>query len=69
MPMGLAGDLQTAQDYEFYLDNREVINALIAANPNTAFAAGWAATFARVNDLGLNHYGRQRFPRRHPRLL
>ncbi|MFB6448179.1 calcium-binding protein [Bradyrhizobium tunisiense] len=53
----LAGDLQVAQDYERYLDNREVINALIAANPNTAFTAGWAATFARVQDLGLSHYG------------
>ena len=27
----------------------------MAANPDTAFAAGWIATFARVNDLGLNH--------------
>lgn len=53
----LAGDLQVAQDYERYLDNREVINALIAANPNTAFTEGWAATFARVQDLGLSHYG------------
>lgn len=53
----LAGNLQVAQDYERYLDNREVINALIAANPNTAFTEGWAATFARVQDLGLSHYG------------
>ncbi|PJG51627.1 hypothetical protein CVM73_30090 [Bradyrhizobium forestalis] len=44
----LADDLQVAQDYERYLNNREVINALIAANPNTAFTEGWAATFARV---------------------
>jgi 20S proteasome alpha/beta subunit len=50
----LSGDLQVAEDYERYLNNREVINALIAANPNTAFTAGWAATFARVNDLGLS---------------
>ena len=47
-------DLSVAQDYENYLNNREAINALIATNPNTAFAAGWIATFARVNDLGLN---------------
>jgi 20S proteasome alpha/beta subunit len=53
----LAGDLQIAQDYERYLDNTEVINALIAANPNTAFTEGWAATFARVQDLGLSRYG------------
>jgi hypothetical protein len=51
----LSGNLSVAQDYENYLNNREAINALIAANPNTAFAAGWIATFARVNDLGLNH--------------
>ena len=40
-----SGDLQVAQDYERYLDNREAINALMAANPNTAFTAGWEATF------------------------
>ena len=51
----MAGDLSVAQDYENYLNNREAINALIAAYPNSAFAAGWIATFARVNDLGLNH--------------
>jgi Cadherin domain/Haemolysin-type calcium binding protein related domain/RTX calcium-binding nonapeptide repeat (4 copies) len=53
--IGLASDLSVAQDYENYLNNREAINALIAANPNTAFAAGWIATFARVGELGLNH--------------
>ncbi len=53
----LSADLSVAQDYENYLNNKEVINALIAANPNSAFAAGWIATFARVNDLGLNHVG------------
>jgi hypothetical protein len=51
----MSGDLAVAQDYENYLNNREAINALIAANPESAFAAGWIATFARVNDLGLNH--------------
>jgi hypothetical protein len=53
--IGLSGDLRTAQDYEIYLNNREAINALMAANPDSAFTAGWIATFARVNDLGLNH--------------
>jgi Ca2+-binding RTX toxin-like protein len=51
----LSADLSVAQDYENYLNNREAINALIAANPESAFAAGWIATFARVNELGLNH--------------
>ncbi len=51
----LGGDLRTAQDYEQYLNDRETINALIELYPESAFTAGWAATFARVNDLGLNH--------------
>jgi hypothetical protein len=53
--ISLGGNLSVAQDYENYLNNREAINALMAANPDTAFTAGWIATFARVNDLGLNH--------------
>jgi hypothetical protein len=53
----IAADLRVAQDYENYLNNREAINALMAANPDSAFTAGWIATFARVNDLGLNHTG------------
>jgi Ca2+-binding RTX toxin-like protein len=59
--MTFAADLQVAQDYKTYLNNREAINALIAANPNSAFAAGWIATFARINDLGLNQYGASDF--------
>ncbi|HEV7881168.1 cadherin domain-containing protein [Bradyrhizobium sp.] len=51
----LSADLSVAQDYENYLNNREAINALTAANPDSAFTAGWIATFARVNDLKLNH--------------
>ncbi len=53
----LGSDLRIAQDYEQYLNNREVINAVMAATPNSAFTAGWVATFARVNDLGLNRVG------------
>jgi Ca2+-binding RTX toxin-like protein len=57
----LGGDLNVAQDYENYLNNREAINALIAANPDTAFSAGWIATFVRVNELRLNQYGASDF--------
>ena len=57
----LGGDLNVAHDYENYLNNRIAINALIAANPDTAFAAGWIATFTRVNELGLNQYGASDF--------
>ncbi|HXO69537.1 MAG TPA: cadherin domain-containing protein, partial [Bradyrhizobium sp.] len=51
----LGGDLRTAQDYQQYLNDRETINALIQLYPNSAFTAGWAATFARVKELGLDH--------------
>jgi Ca2+-binding RTX toxin-like protein len=51
----MSADLSVAQDYENYLNNREAINAVMAAYPESAFTAGWIATFARVNDLGLNH--------------
>jgi Ca2+-binding RTX toxin-like protein len=50
----LSADLRVAQDYENYLNNREAINAVMAAYPESAFTAGWIATFARVNDLKLN---------------
>ena len=50
----LGGDLRTAQDYEQYLNDRETINALIELYPESAFTAGWAATFARVHELGLD---------------
>ena len=59
--VALSGNLSVAQDYENYLNNREAINALMAANPDTAFTAGWIATFARVNDLHLNQYGASDF--------
>ena len=57
----MSADLRVAQDYENYLDNREAINALMAANPTSAFTAGWIATFARVNDLHLNQAGQSDF--------
>lgn len=40
----LSGELQIAKDYSTYLANREEINALIAAEPHSAFAVGWALT-------------------------
>lgn len=50
----LFGDFAIAMDYAQYLADRAGINALIAANPESAFAAGWAVTFARATELGLN---------------
>jgi Ca2+-binding RTX toxin-like protein len=57
----MGADLSVAQDYENYLNNREAINAVMAANPDSAFTAGWIATFARVNDLRLNQVGQSDF--------
>lgn len=50
----LLGDLSIAQDYAAYLENAAVINALIAAQPDSAFAAGWIITLQRAYELGLH---------------
>ncbi|HEX8165892.1 MAG TPA: hypothetical protein VF601_08900, partial [Beijerinckiaceae bacterium] len=47
-------DLQTAQDFRLYLDNARLINAIIAADPHSDFAAGWIVTLQRAEELGLN---------------
>lgn len=49
----LLGNLSAAFDYRSYLENRESIDTLIAADPNSAFAAAWMITFARAVELGL----------------
>jgi hypothetical protein len=55
----IAADLQIAADYKTYLANADIINAAIVANPNSVFAAGWIATLARAQELGLNSVGDQ----------
>ena len=50
----LTGDLSIAQSYARYVANPDVINALIAASPNSAFAAGWLVTLQAADALGLN---------------
>ncbi|MEA3030191.1 MAG: hypothetical protein QOG13_1516 [Sphingomonadales bacterium] len=50
----LLGDIKVAQDYASYVDDPELINALIAAAPETGFAAGWLITLSRAVELGLN---------------
>ncbi len=50
----LLGDMSVARDYANYLENTVAIQALIAADPQTAFAAGWLATLARAVELGLH---------------
>ncbi len=50
----LLGNIATAQSYGEYLQNPAVINALIAAEPSSAFTAGWVITLARVLEMGLD---------------
>ncbi len=49
----LFGNIAVAQDYRAYLEDQETIDTLIAADPTSAFAAGWIVTFARALELGL----------------
>ncbi len=50
----LIGNLSVAQDYEDYLSSKPIINAVLEAEPESAFAATWIATLSHVGDLGLN---------------
>ncbi len=56
-PATMFGDLTIASDYLSYRQNAAIINLMIAANPQSAFAAGWAITLQRANELGLDRYG------------
>ena len=51
----LAAELMVAQDYRTYLDNAPVINALMAAQPESAFTAGWVLTLLKARELGLDN--------------
>ncbi len=50
----ISSNLQIAQDYQLYLNNREAIDALITTDPESNFAAGWVYTLAAVRELGLD---------------
>ena len=54
-PAAFATDLQVADDYRTYLDNAAVINALMAAQPESAFTTGWALTLLKAKEIGLDH--------------
>src|SRR5690606_37482479 len=47
----LLGNLVSAQDYSRYLQSSPAINALMAAEPDSAFTAGWVITMARAAEL------------------
>ncbi|MEO7177606.1 MAG: calcium-binding protein, partial [Allosphingosinicella sp.] len=49
----LAGDISTATDYGQFLNNSQIILSAIAAQPNSAFSAGWTLTLERARELGL----------------
>ena len=50
----LFSNLQIAHDYHNYLENSETINEIIAAAPNSVFAASWIATLSAAHDMGLD---------------
>jgi 20S proteasome alpha/beta subunit len=49
----LAGDLKVGEDYGRYLANQDLIDDVIAQNPDSAFAAGWLLTLLRAEELGI----------------
>jgi Ca2+-binding RTX toxin-like protein len=49
----LFGNISSAQQYESYLANAGVINALVSAESDSAFAAETLITLARADELGL----------------
>ncbi|MEA5504711.1 calcium-binding protein [Halotia wernerae UHCC 0503] len=57
----LSGDFQIAQDYGRYLENKDVIDLLIATEPNSAFSAGWVITLIRAEELGLTEWSASDF--------
>lgn len=49
----LLGNIGSAQQYESYLANATVINALVSAEPDSIFTAETLLTLARAQELGL----------------
>lgn len=50
----LAQNIAIAQDFSTYMKNREEIDALSRANPDSSFAVGWALTLAKAAALNLD---------------
>jgi Ca2+-binding RTX toxin-like protein len=50
----LGGALVLAGDFSRYMQNQDQINAVIAAEPNSAFTAGWVITLQQAKEMGLN---------------
>ncbi|MBL4645737.1 MAG: hypothetical protein JKY99_04690 [Rhizobiales bacterium] len=48
----LMTNLQTAEDYRYYLENKDVIDVLMMATPDSAFSIGWVITLSNAMVLG-----------------
>jgi Ca2+-binding RTX toxin-like protein len=55
------GDLKIAEDYRTYLENKSTIDAIIAADPKSVFAAGWIVTLVRAEELGITTWQKSDF--------
>jgi Ca2+-binding RTX toxin-like protein len=53
-PSAFATDLQVAKDYRAYLDDKDMIDLMMAAAPESSFAAGWILTLLKARELGLD---------------
>ncbi|GAO52969.1 alkaline phosphatase [Novosphingobium sp. MD-1] len=54
----LLGNIASAQQYENYLDNYQLIDALAAAQPGSVLAAQTVLTLVQAEELGLTHRNR-----------
>jgi Ca2+-binding RTX toxin-like protein len=53
-PSAFALDLQVAKDYRAYLDDKDMIDLMMAAAPESSFTAGWVLTLLKARELGLD---------------
>ena len=57
----LSAAMATAAEYERYLEDKEAINALIAASPDSAFSGAWVYTLAGAEELRLSRVNQTDF--------
>ncbi|WP_281269712.1 LamG-like jellyroll fold domain-containing protein, partial [Aestuariispira insulae] len=50
----LLEDIAIAQDYQAFIDNRDEIESLISAAPDSSFTVGWYLTLSRAQELKLD---------------
>ncbi|ETX12763.1 hypothetical protein OCH239_17275 [Roseivivax halodurans JCM 10272] len=59
--MLFSSHLAASEEYGRYQQDRDTINALIAAEPDSVFAAGWAITLTQAQSLRLNNLNQNDF--------